>query len=196
MVHMFHSFTHFRRKSTVRNSMVIFCFPFRQKQRHQRASSTKLLRPKEKKPEKSAFDVLCGMKFCLSKRCLCLPNDGRRSFLLCPTHKWTENEFKSDKFQRRSLCHLCFNSSVQYDLWNQLFFLFTSSALKSDTHLTLMITKWTKQWTIAYRKSLQSLTIFDGFLVVKRRRRLTTPEKSHEYFRFLWFFRQWNCTLI
>lgn len=51
------------------------------------------------------FEVLCGMNFLFIKLFVS-PNDGRLSFLLWSRYKWTQNEFKSDKFRRR-LCRLC-----------------------------------------------------------------------------------------
>lgn len=51
--------------------------------------------------------------------------------------------------------------------------------------VSVMITKWTKQWTVAYRKSHERVRQFS--MVSVDHPTSETRQKSHEYFHFLWF---------
>lgn len=93
----FHSFNHFWCKSTVRNSMVIFCLPSGPLSSDDKAGV--------------AFDV----RLCLSKQFCCL------LMMVVFCRNANELKMRSEQWQipRRRLCRLC--SHVQYDLWNQRF---------------------------------------------------------------------------
>lgn len=119
-------------------------------------------------------------------------NDGRRSFLLCFVHKWTKNEFKSDKFRHRRLSHLCLilQSNMIYGINS---FLHSHLRLWSQTRIWLWWSqsgpnngpshteKVFKAWTF-------SMAFFYFIFLVAKRKRRTKTKKSHEYFYFLWFF--------
>lgn len=135
--------THFWRKSTVRISMVIFCFSF---------SPT---------AKQENFFLWC---FCVAWICAALsdpfvsPNDGRRCRFFFCERKWTRNEFKSDKFFSR-LCHLCLilQSNMIYGINSNSFFhsprLWTSSFFGADHKV---------DQTMDHRNT-HRLTIFDGY---------------------------------
>lgn len=209
--------------------MVIFCFPFCQKQRHRRCFSALLGRRREETSQERDSLSVAGLAFAFCLWCLVRheiflfiktmfvsPNDGRRSFLLCTAvHKWTENEFKSDKFQRRRLCHLCLilQSNMIYGINSFSHSHRRRSSLKSQTRIWLSFTLGDDHkvdQTMDHRTPKKSskpdnfrwffFSLFGRQEKMKKKvgnNNINSKQKEVSWiFSFLVVFRQWNCTLI
>lgn len=193
MVHMFHSFYHFWRKSTVRNSMVIFCFSFSPKATTKSTTTFQSNREEQKiKPLMS-----CAAWIFLFIKLFVSPNDGRLSFSFVDALVDTYiNGLKMSLKVTNSVVVYVIYAWFFSPIWFMESTLFrssfkrhlTCSALLLLLGFSVMITKWTKQWTIKYRKSHERAR---QFLMV-----LVEEKKVSWRFSFLVVSRQWNFTLI
>lgn len=175
MVHMFHSFNHFRRKSTVRNSMVIFVFLFAKSINEHRQPE------KKKRMKRDVFDVLSGLNFCLSKCCLCLLMMVAVRFFCAP---YTNGLKMSLKVTNSDVVVYVIYAWFFSPIWFMESTLFTIYIFGIEVRHAFDFDDHKVDQTMDHRtpKMSSKPEIVDGFF--SRRK----EKKSHEYFHFLWFF--------